>query len=52
MCGGGITLLFSLLEAFKEDYDSRTNQEENLEGDFVQLVGLRHGTSLGQHVLA
>jgi hypothetical protein len=51
MCGGGITLLFSLLEAFKEDYDSRTNQEENLEGDSVQLVGLRHGTSSGQHVL-
>jgi hypothetical protein len=52
LCGGGVTLLFSLLEAFKEDCDSRTNQEENREEDSVQLVDLRHGTSSGQHVLA
>jgi hypothetical protein len=52
LCGGGVTLLFSLLEAFKEDYDLSTNQEETPEEDSVQLVDLRHGTSSGQHVLA
>ena len=52
LCGGGVTFLFSLLEAFVQESNPRTIQEENQEGNSVQVADLHQGTSLGQHILA